>query len=677
MYATEQQDNDNHSCCQASQLYLLGTFQRETLAMRAARPIQRFLLCTLFITIGWAVSATAAQENQTITERLVALGGQPCPDSEFTCVTLAVPLDHFNPTDDRTIEVTFGLLPAKGDSKGLFVTATGGPGTSGLAVADSYTALFDTAIHDNFDIVFFDQRGSILSGDFQCQNAAASYYQTTMQPDTAEGEQSLIREARRFVQHCITEMGVDAERLTHYGTTQAVEDLEMFRRALGGPAIWLYGESYGTQYAQTYAANHPDSLNGLILDGPVDLTRTGTEYLTEQALAFNETLKMTLERCAEQPACVSDFEGNDPTVFYFDLAEELRTASTTIDFPISTGTALRLFTLADLEYAASSYLYGERDRMMLQRALAAAVQGNYTGLARMAYTALSLDSETLELIPDPTFSDGLFYTVECSDYAYFTGTPEERANAYIRAGDQIDNQMSAFSAIFYGDLPCVFWPAKPVQERPAPLQAPNIPTLVLGATADPATPIANGKRILQHLDIGRLIVTDGGPHVVFGRGNECPDSIVTTFLIENILPTDQQTRCDGMVAQDYIPLAPRSATQFETPLEALDSAANELFYLPEYYYWDGLRPTIVGCQFGGSIEFLPDDEGERFVFTACAFSEGFMMTGHGINHYERGEFTLNVSVRGLASGKLNYVQDSDGNSQVEGIFANQLVDESG
>ena len=35
----------------------------------------------------------------------------------------------------------------------------------------------------------------------------------------------------------------------------------------------LYGESYGTELAQAYAAAHPDRLSALILDGAVDLTR--------------------------------------------------------------------------------------------------------------------------------------------------------------------------------------------------------------------------------------------------------------------------------------------------------------------------------------------------------------------------------------------------------------------
>ena len=114
------------------------------------------LCCVLvMLTLTGIVHAQSTTEN-TLDE----LGGYPCPASDFTCIKLTVPLDHFAADDDRTLEVVFGVLPATGERKGMFVTATGGPGSSGLASADGYTAAFDPSITEHFDIVFFDQRGA-------------------------------------------------------------------------------------------------------------------------------------------------------------------------------------------------------------------------------------------------------------------------------------------------------------------------------------------------------------------------------------------------------------------------------------------------------------------------------------------------------------------------------------
>jgi pimeloyl-ACP methyl ester carboxylesterase len=212
-----------------------------------------------------------------------------------------MPLDHFNLADPRTIQVTFAVLPATGHRKGMFVTATGGPGTSGIAVADSYTAAFEPSIPRRFDIVFFDQRGVALSGGMTCPEAAAAYYQTDTRAVTPQQEAAVKNAARTFSQTCVSEMG-NPDVLPYLGTQQAIEDLDQFRQLMQDEKFWLYGESYGTQYAQTYAAAHGDHLAGLILDGTVDLTLSGFDF-GATAQAFNDTLVSTL-RCATtmQPA---------------------------------------------------------------------------------------------------------------------------------------------------------------------------------------------------------------------------------------------------------------------------------------------------------------------------------------------------------------------------------------
>jgi len=143
-------------------------------------PLTRlFLILVIFFSSVAATSSPAQPAAQkTSTENLLKdLGGTPCFDgSAFTCVTIDVPLDHFNPVDTRTVPVVFAVLPASGARKGMFVTATGGPGTAGVQLADSYSAGFDPGILDAFDIVFFDQRGVGYSGDLTCPSAANEYY---------------------------------------------------------------------------------------------------------------------------------------------------------------------------------------------------------------------------------------------------------------------------------------------------------------------------------------------------------------------------------------------------------------------------------------------------------------------------------------------------------------------
>ena len=163
----------------------------------------KWAFVTLVIAATLCIYPAFIHAQDSIGDVLDRLGGYPCPNSDFTCITLTVPLDHFGRGDSPTIEVVFGILPATGERKGMFVTATGGPGYFGLSYADSYVAAFDPSITEHFDIVFFDQRGEGLSRGYQCQNAAAAYYSTDSNAKTPEQEKALIAAAHTFAEDCV------------------------------------------------------------------------------------------------------------------------------------------------------------------------------------------------------------------------------------------------------------------------------------------------------------------------------------------------------------------------------------------------------------------------------------------------------------------------------------------
>ena len=612
-----------------------------------------------------------AEDTSSILERL---GGAPCADSEFTCITLTVPLDHFNPANNKTIDVVFAVLPATGEPKGMFVTATGGPGYSGLASADDYANFFDPSILENFDIVFFDQRGIGQSGGMQCVDAAVAFYRADWRTDTPEHQAAFLKIARTFAQDCVKDMGFAVEDLPFYGTTQAVEDLEDFRQAMGGKLLWLYGESYGTQYAQTYAAAYPESLGGLILDGTVDLTLTDAQFYTGAVHSFNNDLIDTLNGCSNDETCAAAF-GGDALKFYQAFSAKILAAPQSVSFPLpSGGVDKRPFSYADFEYVVTYQLYTEGDRQMLLRALAAAYRGDLVPLLRILYIDLSLDPETLVPIPDPNYSDAAYYTINCDDYSFYSGTPEERAQAMFAEGEALAKDVPYLSSIFYGDTPCIYWPVQGVGERPAPLIAQGIPTLVLGATADPITPVQYGEAVFSRLADGYLITTQGGAHITFGRGNSCPDEVVTAFLVNDQMPESRMTTCDGVLYYTYAPLAPINAAEFADPLETLSSVADEFYYVPEYYYWDYATPTAIGCPFGGSWSFKISDTGEAYTLRDCAFSKGFVMTGTGSYDNDSSFFSLQVSVTGLADGELTYSRDHYDVRIVTGTYNGETID---
>ncbi|MCL5994995.1 MAG: alpha/beta hydrolase [Chloroflexi bacterium] len=620
-----------------------------------------------------------------ITQTLERLGAYHCPSGRFTCLTLSMPLDHFAPAGDvtQTIDVVFAVLPASGERTGMFVTAVGGPGSSGVALADSYTDALDPSIPEHFDMVFFDQRGIGLSGGMNCPNATTVYYRTDGRADTPEQEANVIAAAQTFATTCIQEIGA-ADDVSHMDTRQAAEDLEWFRQTIGDDQFWLYGESYGTQLAQTYAASHTQHLAGMILDGTVDLTLPGQTFAQQATEAFESVLQQTLAACDTDAACSADVAGpalraydqlaaslaQQPISFTFPLPAPLSAAST-----VTGTTATRALSRADLDTAAAGYLNAPDERMLLQRAVAAASHGDIVPMARLLYSALGLDEETSTPVLDPTYSDAAYYAVTCSDYVYFTGTPQQRARAFIEAGKTVAASAPRLSSIFYGDLPCVFWPSNTPSsdERPVPLRAEGVPTLVLGATADPLTPVGNARNVYDHLADGYLIVTEGGAHVTFGRGDACPDDIVTAFLVEGQPPEQRETTCEGVVASSYTSIAPQNASAFANPLDAMQSAYDEIMHLPEYWYWDGATTLRVGCTYGGMVQIEHASGVDQMNLNDCAFSQGFHITGNGEYDGDSDHFAVEATITGQAEFQFAFEAGADGAS-VRGTYAGKPVD---
>jgi hypothetical protein len=158
-----------------------------------------------------------------------------------------------------------------------------------------------------------------------------------------------------------------------------------------------------------------------------------------------------------------------------------------------------------------------------------------------------------------------------------------------------------------------------------------------------------------------LITTTGGPHVTYGYGNECPDALVTDFLVNDVVPTERETVCEGYVADDFVPVAPRKAQSFADPLEALSAMETEIYYLPEFFYWDGYTPTAAGCNYGGTFDFSINDAGTRYNFklNRCEFTNNFKMTGRGFYNPDNDRFVLAVKTTGRWSCNLIYTRHGE------------------
>ena len=364
--------------------------------------------------------------------------------------------------------------------------------------------------------------------------------------DTPQEQQDAIQTAKTFVDDCINEIGIDPEELKFFDSKQVAEDIESFRQVIGDDKFMLYGDSYGTEIAQIYARAHADHLSGLILDGTIDTTLSRDQLDLSQIDAFNKVLLEVFKACDASPDCSAGMSDGSQAA-YDELAQKLADAPIPYTFPLSNGDkAQRLFTYNMLDYTTAYQLYGLEDRWDLMRAVAAADEGDMLPLVRLYYDNANIDPGTGSYLGDPSFSDTMFYIVWCGDGAYYRGTSEERTASILEEGEK---QSGIATRLDVGFVPfalfCAFLPDSPTEpEQLTPLKAEGVPTIVLNATLDPATPFQGGKAVFEHHDNGYHIYVNGGVHVVYLSGYSCPNRYVDDFLVNGILPEQREIVCD-------------------------------------------------------------------------------------------------------------------------------------
>lgn len=621
--------------------------------------------------------------------KLTELGGVPCEENpDLTCVTIRVPLDQFDAANPETLEVVFGVAPATGTRFGMFIQAfPGGPGGEGISSA--YLDYFDPAILEHYDIVYYDQRGIGLSSPLACPQTYADdfiEYLTFFDKagveglDTPQEQQEAVEDSRKYAQDCIAEMGIAPDKLKFYGTDHVAEDIESFRKVIGDEKIWIYGVSYGTAVAQTYAGAHPERVAGMVLDGTINMTQTGEQSSLAQERAFDKVLTTVLNACTADDLCRADMGGEDALAVYDELAAQISKDPIEYEFPLANGARVRgVFTFNALEYTVAYQMYSLGSRMIFLKALAEANHGNFVPMLRLMYENTIIDPASFEYIGDPTFSDTMFLSVLCTDDTYFSGTQAERIQQTIEAGQASNGTVPRINGFVYTGLDCAFWPSSPTEVvTREPLKLEGVPVLVLNATLDPATPFEEGKFVAENLADGYHIYVEGGVHSIFGYGHACPDQYVSDLLVEGKLPAQREIVCrdwEDPIYGFYVPNLPRSVDEFETPLTMMFALDDNFFYLPEIYSNDWSGERSVGCTYGGSLTFAPTAAGERHAYDRCAMMPGLALTGAGTFNYETGVFSMTVDISGDKQGRLDYSYDySRGTASVSGEFDGKPVD---
>ncbi len=253
-------------------------------AIPLSASIIAFILTIALSAASYASGGAAGQSRQPAAGRsggLAACAGGLLRG--FRCGKITVPFERADPGLGAT-KIGFAQRPRSDRSRpslGTIFAVEGGPGYSSTGSARDYVATFRGLLKRR-RLVLVDMRGTGMSQALHCRSS---------QHGGVKGEVVVSR--------CAQKLG---PRFDSYRTSAAADDINAVRRALGLGRISLYGDSYGTFLAQSYAFRHRKTLRALVLDSAYP-TRGESPWYPSGPRTGIRSLKVA---CRRAPGCHGD-----------------------------------------------------------------------------------------------------------------------------------------------------------------------------------------------------------------------------------------------------------------------------------------------------------------------------------------------------------------------------------
>jgi pimeloyl-ACP methyl ester carboxylesterase len=388
----------------------------------------------------------------------------------------------------------------------LVVFLDGGPGG---AATDDYPALAAAfaPLRKRHALLLIDQRGTGGSNPLSCDDDKS----ITGAPDLQQ------------LSACVRELAPRAAP-EFYATSDAVEDLEEVRQALGAPQLDLVAVSYGTRLAQQYARRHGEAVRALVLDSAVP---NSLALGSDHARNLEQVLRALFARCRANAVCAGRY--GDPYQTLRRVQAQLRAHPQKLSLrdPYTFRVQQQQITADSLAQLVRIYAYSPYTAALLPFVLQQADTGDYAPLMGQAQVVSGDIAESL--------GGGMALSVICA---------EDADRLRVEPADE-DTVMG--NGLIRGLLAaCPLWPHG---QRPAdfrePLRGP-LPVLVLAGEHDPVTPARYGEAIVRTLPRARLLVLQGQGHGQLTVG--CVPRLVDDF-ISALDARSLDTRCLDVLAQ--------------------------------------------------------------------------------------------------------------------------------
>ena len=554
------------------------------------------------------------------------------------CGSIERPWEPGNPAAG-TVTVGFAFVAARDRSKptlGTVVPHEGGPGYSTTGTASSYAAMYG-ALLDRRNLLLVDQRGTGRSEPIDCP---ALQHPT---PKDVKAGYAVGAAA------CGASLGARAD---DYSTALSADDLAAVVDALGLGQVDVYGDSYGTFFAQVYAGRHPEQVRSVVLDSAYPAYGEDAWYAT-QGPAMRDSFAMVCQRTQD---CRDAGRPFLPTLE--KVLDAVRTKPWRGRAYDADGSRMRVRVdgpgLAAVAFGAT---YTPAFYRELTAALRSGLSGDRRPLLRLVAEATGGDPDGG---PVRAYSEGLDAAVACHDYPQLydmTAQPAVRQQQYAAALDartvSDPDTYGPFTVHEYADSDwqmldwCTQWPSAPASKPAGPPVPPSghysdVPVLVLSGELDSITTPAEGDLVASQFPNTRHVRVANSFHVTaVGDTDDCAVRIVRSFVATPSAAVPARLlRCARQVAPvRALGRFPGALTPLARPRAVARAAALTVADLQDRW-WNNYSGHGVGLR-GGTWRYAGDPV-VRFRLSGVRLLPDLAVSGTAV--WDRYAETMTVSL---------------------------------
>ncbi len=583
---------------------------------------------------------------------------KPCfPEREYYCGALRRPLDPAGQVAG-TIDVAFAWLPhsdARRRAAGTIVAVEGGPGYPSIGSRALYRGLYAPLLATR-DLLVVDNRGTGASGVIDC-------------PPLQRAPLMKLHQ----VAACGAQLGKKSDL---FGTGIAADDMAAVLAALHVARVDLYGDSYGTFFAQAFAGRHPHAVRSIVLDGAYPVTGASPWY-PSSGRQMRDAFDLV---CRRSDVC-SKLRGSSP-----ERIEQLIAALRRGDAPGITASDLS-FVMDSAGLDPLAY----RDLDAAARAMRD--DGDLVPLRRLVREAYAYDEGAGSAAK--RYSQGLFAAASCSDnpQAYdMRLEPAERVQRWqetlARKQAEKPDLYAPFSiAEFLGMPPdyayvplCLPWPVPSRlhpsgQPVPPGTRFPDVPVLVLTGDLDTITTPQEGDAATRLFPHARHVIVANTVHVsALDDYKGCASLIVQRF-------TESERVDDGCASHvpamhlvpsfahtlgEVIPAAPASGNR-GTPADLRAAAAATLAaadVLARAYEFTLSSGTGLR---GGTFSATTARSVTSAALSGVAWTRDLFVSGTAQSGARSARASAHLTLQGAATGTIDAAWTTTGSGSVATI----------